>query len=715
MGGRKALKPVGGQASISAFFKRSSAAGRPDAGRAACDMTDGNNAIETAVEKRAAPTPPTAPVAKRRQTSDGPLLTSVLEAEAGAREDLVATPRAATRREQPTLEEDPAGPERPEARPRAAPELVSSPVEAVVGSPPRLRATPAAQEPAKVVCDATTQGHRTPPRRRPAPASSPARPADPSAAPARRASRRQARCHDSTPPAQPIGAAAPSGPASQEPPPSPAAETQRRGAGDARPCGGAVADDKTTRKSYEALRAERIKRNREIMIAMIGDDPVLRSVNRAAARKAKPKPRAPRAPLPPRRQQPRRGCADAAPAAERAAEPPEDVEEEAVEYDDSSVLRYTCSSAPARADGGDAGWVAKLSLPDRFDGAAEEACGAAGTLRGFREVPCCFTDDHMKRAYSIDHQGGLLAAGGHGGRLAVFGTRVLAEGCARGDEDVGPLLSCKLFKGWVSEVRFLSQQACEGQRLLLATSNDGSCGVFDVNKTGAGRPKEVAAAEVHAGGVFSMDEAAMRVATASKDGTVSVAVVADDASLKQDAVFEDLHGGNVVKSVRWRGPAGDVMATAGNDHAVVVTDSRGRSASVRIDDAHGSAVNFAEWHPADANVLATTGFDAAVKIWDIRNPSKPTAELLGHCLGNGRVSSLYRPVFLAGGGIVAASGEKSQALSLYSLSTGKAVSRGALGFQPTAILGFPMQPAAPLVLATTKALQVYLPDHNDNH
>jgi len=88
-------------------------------------------------------------------------------------------------------------------------------------------------------------------------------------------------------------------------------------------------------------------------------------------------------------------------------------------------------------------------------------------------------------------------------------------------------------------------------------------------------------------------------------------------------------------------------------------------------------------------------------------------ELWGHCEGGkgGRVSSLYRPIFVNQGRQVATSGDKSHSLSLYDLSTGKATSRGLIGYQPTGIFGFPDEPRAPLCLATTKAIRLYSPSY----
>ena len=180
----------------------------------------------------------------------------------------------------------------------------------------------------------------------------------------------------------------------------------------------------------------------------------------------------------------------------------------------------------------------------------------------------------------------------------------------------------------------------------------------------------------------------------------------------------------------------EVFASCGNDGAVCVMDARARRAVVaKIDDAHGGrAVNFVEWACALGDgagplehAMLTAGMDRVVRVWDVRHARRPTHEetvdttddawdgpdaspfarvaasaedgarggsalaatLEGHAApSSSRPKMMYHPVFVPGGALgpaVATPGEGSKRLSLYSAVDGKAVSRGDVGFDATAV------------------------------
>jgi hypothetical protein len=142
-----------------------------------------------------------------------------------------------------------------------------------------------------------------------------------------------------------------------------------------------------------------------------------------------------------------------------------DAELEEVMYDDSSVVKYKCGGYL-----GD-GLIPTTSSMNWSD------------LGGFHLMPNTFLDHNLTRIYTMDfvpiadQRTALLAAGGHNGRIAVFG--IESGMCARPsnetkeveaigpivsskeespDEASEPLLSWKGSCGWISQVHFLSQQ-----------------------------------------------------------------------------------------------------------------------------------------------------------------------------------------------------------------------------------------------------------------
>ena len=255
--------------------------------------------------------------------------------------------------------------------------------------------------------------------------------------------------------------------------------------------------------------------------------------------------------------------------------------------------------------------------------------------------------------------------------------------------------------------------------------------------------------DLHAGGIFSAHVArgpssrdgAARVLTGSKDASACVSRWGGSGAGAGGHVVERRVDGahvGVVRCVRWREDFRErnadvnIFASCGVDGAVCVMDARARRALVaKIDDAHGGRpVNFVEWACAlgdDAggleHAVLTAGMDRVVRAWDVRHARRPTREettetrddawdgpdespfarvaaerargprpattMEGHAApSSSRPKMMYHPVFVPGGArgpAVATPGEGSKRLSLYSAADGKAVSRGDVGFDATAV------------------------------
>jgi WD40 repeat protein len=71
------------------------------------------------------------------------------------------------------------------------------------------------------------------------------------------------------------------------------------------------------------------------------------------------------------------------------------------------------------------------------------------------------SDENLSKIYSMDFQQNLLVAGGHGGRVSIFGK-----------SDI--VMSWKAHFGWISGVSFV-------KKLLLTSSNDKNMILWDLN------------------------------------------------------------------------------------------------------------------------------------------------------------------------------------------------------------------------------------------
>ena len=381
---------------------------------------------------------------------------------------------------------------------------------------------------------------------------------------------------------------------------------------------------------YEQMRLDNIKRN-EALLAQLGLNGATAQLAERVERKKRPakrkRPAKAIAPAAPTRRSSRTrstgavsytdegmmaAAAEAATRAEAAEAAAEAAEEAAaaaeIDYDDSSVVRYTCDAA--EDDGSGAA------------GSAEAEPATGGRIVGFRRRatggPDGLYDSDLSRTYSmqISRDNRLLAAAGHGGRVSLFGID-----SHNAQED--PLLSWKAHKGWVAGVAFVDTAdpaSPSSQRLLLTASNDKTVVLWDVNKTASGMPKAVTRTDrLHASGIFSLDLAGTSVLTAGKDArSVLSTLRTDSGEISVVRSFEE-HRSSVTKCARFRpntasasgGPT--VFADCGNDMCICVLDIRSASASPSVviegDASHSAVINSLAWHPTNEHIIASVSFE----------------------------------------------------------------------------------------------------------
>ena len=350
---------------------------------------------------------------------------------------------------------------------------------------------------------------------------------------------------------------------------------------------------------------------------------------------------------------------------------------EELQFDESSVFHYVCHAVKSDAMPSDNGTAPMTS--------------SEGSVIGFHELPVCLHDAHLPKAYSLDFQRlannntgsgrqqleylssvHLIAAGGHGGWVSLFGLgkdhpALSTEETACVNE---PLLSFRAHRGWVSTVKFLSSHrltpSSESMPLLITASNDSTVALWDISQNAyqASGSKHVIAkcllqaAEVHASGIFSLDEKDAMLLTGSKDKTVKISMLTPSGQMKVLSSFE--HHAAVVKCVEFKNA--NVFASCGNDRLIAVVDRREPPTahpSIFIEDAYPLACNFVTWNLFNEHLLASSSFSPFLRLFDIRQPATALFEFSGHMNPSIlRAKGLYRPAFVDNGHALVTGGER---------------------------------------------------------
>ena len=315
------------------------------------------------------------------------------------------------------------------------------------------------------------------------------------------------------------------------------------------------------------------------------------------------------------------------------------------------------------------------------------SCSADRPLNSFKEKYPNLFDSKLVRTYSVDYyhnngQGRLIAAAGKNGHCSIF---ACSQNLHDDDDanDVDPLISQKLHKGWISDVAFMSRDGPSSQTPLLITAgNDGIVSIWDtaLEEETSGNMKQMHMNDsLHTSGIFSMDyqKISKQILTGSKDGSICVGCTTDAASgLRLLHRLECAHDDHVVKCVKWSHSDSNVFLSCGNDGATKIHDAR--SYSSKICHTVSGVVNTMLWNPCDGNIFLSAGSNT-IYVHDIRKEFSVISEIQGHNdQGNG---GIYQPLFVNNGArvLTAGSSKDSQYLNLFSL-TGEMLSRGSVGY-----------------------------------
>ena len=151
-----------------------------------------------------------------------------------------------------------------------------------------------------------------------------------------------------------------------------------------------------------------------------------------------------------------------------------------------------------------------------------------------------------------------------------------------------------------------------------------------------------------------------------------------------------------------------MLAAGGNDRCLRVYDVRSSDPLVAsAPDVHSCAINCVKWHPTDPNCLISSSFDPDIPVHDLRKLNNPLHLLSGHHATAGKIKLISRPIFW--GDSLITNGERSDRLSVYDVSSGKATSRGSLGFQPVSMFCSRSKcPSERILAVSNTSAEIYL-------
>ncbi|WOL06249.1 hypothetical protein Cni_G14981 [Canna indica] len=435
----------------------------------------------------------------------------------------------------------------------------------------------------------------------------------------------------------------------------------------------AVAEPKspTAASDYERIRRETIRRNQEFLLKLgisSASAAPPKTIHHASSRRSKPPPVS----LLPLRRSSRNKPPP--PAAEDVAP---DLPEPS--FVDSFVFQYACLGAEPT---------------EHHPRYLSKASSSPHPVVGFRVLGKGFRDPSLSRIYSIDVCSSkkdrfLLAAGGHGGFISIYG----GEWDAREEDSEGemidhPLMSWKGSRSWISAVRFVE----DNPMLLVSSSNDGAVVVWDVKKQPAlsslstlAPPVVAKSTGLHSGGIYSMDRRDWFIATASKDSSVGVSRLTPAGELIGERDITGHHSG-VIRGICF-GDRNEQLVDCGADGRICVLDTRmPEPCTLTIESLHSTGVNTIEWSKTNKFLLLSASKDPTLHLYDIRRPAEPVhTQLHGHVDSNTTCSQIYRPCFV-GGKTIATPGQGSRKISLYDVDEENLISQGFIGYDANLVI-----------------------------
>jgi hypothetical protein len=383
-----------------------------------------------------------------------------------------------------------------------------------------------------------------------------------------------------------------------------------------------------------------------------------------------------------------------------------------VECEDSAVYHYILSE---ETKGDDSSATTNNKLNKSIHKIRDENPEVFLKLKSEKPI---FSED-LAVIYSMEFNSNyknILVAAGKGGYVTLFNLKnsdISKEETnninnfqnSEHTKDSSTLISFKAHDRWVSAAKFCGPNYFSASCFpVITTSDDGMLKIWDLNKASCNvkvgsstvLPKLLLSTnKLHDRGIYTMDEKNGLIITGSKDRTICLSKI-ENSSIVVDSVY-DIHS-RVVKSVSWMHSdtvSANVFISGGQDRRVALKDIRSNNLSspdLYINDAHNGAVHTVAFNRfscgnENSNIFLTAGLDPVIKIFDMRmlssnGDANSLFEFFGHHSSSvKKLSEIIAPKFLTPDIIITA-GEGNQNISLYSLKSGKAISRGMLPDSP---------------------------------